>query len=64
MTDMVVPPTQRATLRVGYAPPDAQALERDRRERRVTVVAALDFADGQKTLQTPVGIVACYERRW
>src|ERR1700738_1277193 len=37
----------RATLRVGHAPPDAQALEQDRRKHCVAVAAALALLDAQ-----------------
>src|SRR6202049_5282827 len=36
---------EHATLRVGHAPPDTQALEQDRREHRVAVAAALALLD-------------------
>src|ERR1700687_1772756 len=39
---------EHATLRVGHAPPDTQALEQDRREHRVAVAAALALLDAQR----------------
>src|ERR1700692_4272033 len=39
---------EHATLRVGHAPPDTQALEQHRREHRVAVAAALALLDAQR----------------
>src|ERR1700680_2865178 len=41
------PALEHATLRMGHPPPDAQALEQDRREHRVAVAAALALLDAQ-----------------